>query len=361
VALAERLRERIAREGPISFRDFMAAALYDPQEGYYATGARIGERGDFVTSPTVSPLFAAALARRFSRDVAAFEGEVDFVEVGAGSGQFLADFAAALAAASPETAARLRLTAIERSAAGRKAISDRAIEPAPRVLESADALLPRTVSGWIFSNELYDALPVVRVIRGAEELEELRVSREGDSFAWSRAPAPEAVREHLESFGIELAPGQIAEISFGAAPLHRRLARALARGWMLAFDYGHRAPVLYHPVARRAGTLVVHFAGLRRGDPLVHPGQVDLTAHVNWDLLIRAGEEEGLTGSRVVRQGRFLLELGIFDLVTTSQDKWKAYRLVDPEGMGEELSVLVQSRGIESTEATVEKSNHRIN
>ncbi len=62
VTLADRLRERITREGPISFRDFMATALYDPQEGYYAKRARIGERGDFVTSPHISPAFAAEVA-----------------------------------------------------------------------------------------------------------------------------------------------------------------------------------------------------------------------------------------------------------------------------------------------------------
>ena len=324
----------------------MAAALYDPQEGYYATGARIGERGDFVTSPTISPIFAATLARRFAADVATIEGPVDFVDAGAGSGQFLEDFAAALARDHPGIAERLRLTAVERSAAARKAIAERRIRPEPRILESAEALGRETISGWVLSNELYDALPVVRVVCGAEGLDEMRVAWDSESFVWSRSPAPEAFREHLESFGVTLAPGQIAEISFGAGPLHRTLAKALSRGSVVAFDYGHRAAVLYHPAARRAGTLVVHFGGLRRGDPLRHPGHVDLTAHVNWDLLIRAGEEEGLTGSRVVRQGKFLLELGLFDFVSTSQEKWKAYRLVDPEGMGEELSALIQTRSV---------------
>ena len=324
----------------------MAAALYDPQEGYYSGGPRIGERGDFVTSPSVTPAFAATLARRFARDVAGFEGAVDFVEVGAGDGQFLADFAAALSRDHPAVAERVRLTAIEKSSACRRAIAERNIRPEPRILESADLLGPESVAGWIFSNELYDALPVVRVVRASEGLEEMRVGVDGDAFVWSRAPAPDAFAEHLQGFGIFLAIGQIGEIAFGAAPLHKKLARALSRGWLIAFDYGHRASVLYHPVARKNGTLVVHFAGLRRGDPLKHPGDVDLTAHVNWDVLIRAGEEEGLTTRELTRQGRYLLELGLFDFVTNSQEKWRAYRLVDPEGMGEELSVLVQSRGV---------------
>src|SRR5258706_326806 len=108
LSLSERLRQRILREGPISFRDFMEAALYDPDEGYYAKGARIGEGGDFVTSPHVTPAFAAALARKFRRDTQGFEGTVDFVEAGAGDGRFLKDFARALAEEDPDFSRRLR-------------------------------------------------------------------------------------------------------------------------------------------------------------------------------------------------------------------------------------------------------------
>jgi SAM-dependent MidA family methyltransferase len=344
VSLSDRLRERIAHEGPISFRDFMAAALYDPQEGYYARGAAIGDRGDFVTSPWVSPAFAKALARRFARDVRGFEGPVDFVEVGAGEGKFLQEFAAAIASEGAALAARLRLTAIERSAAAREALSRRTFATPVRVIESSKDLVPGSVSGWIFSNELYDALPVVRVTGSARGLQELRVDFESDAFVWRLAPAPEAYREHLDRYGVSLEPGQVAEISFGAAPLHRTLARALGRGFLVAFDYGHRSSVLYNSSARRHGTLAVHFGGLRRGDPLSRPGQVDLTAHVHWDLLIEAGEAEGLATVGILRQGRFLVESGLFDFVSDDAERWRAYRLVDPEGMGDELSVLLQSR-----------------
>ena len=129
MSITERLRERIAHEGPISFRDFMAAALYDPQEGYYARGAAIGERGDFVTSPYVSPAFARAIARRFASDAQALEGPLDFVDVGAGEGKFLEDFATALEAQAREVASRVRLTAVERSASARQTLLRR---PFPR-------------------------------------------------------------------------------------------------------------------------------------------------------------------------------------------------------------------------------------
>jgi SAM-dependent MidA family methyltransferase len=345
VALSERLRESIAREGPISFYDFMRAALYDPEEGYYARGAAIGEGGDFLTSPHVSPAFAAALARLFAIEAGELEGPVDLVEAGAGEGRFLEDFTAALARLDPELHARLRVTAIEGSAAARRALASRRIAPAPWILEDAGALEADSVQGWIFSNELYDALPVLRLQGSEEGLRELRVGWRDGAFVWVPAPAPEAAREHLARFGVALEPGQKGEIAPDAGPLHGRLARALERGSLVTFDYGHPSRILYHPLARREGTLAVHSGGRRGGDPLERPGERDLTAHVNWDVLLSAGEAEGLRAERLTRQGMFLPEIGILDFVRSEAEKWRVFRLVDPEGMGEEISVLVQSKG----------------
>lgn len=344
VTLSERLRQRIAGDGPISFRDFMEAALYDPDEGYYSRAPGITERGDFATSPGISPLFAAAVARRFRRETEGFEGQLDFVEVGAGEGRFLEDFSAALRGEGGSFASRVRLTAVERSRSGRHSLCARPALAGIRVCASAAEVPARSVVGWIFSNELYDALAVARVRGSPGGLEELRVEASDGGFRWRAVPASEELRGHLAAFGVVLEPGQIGEVSPEAGPLHATLARALARGALVAFDYGHRAGVLYHPLARPQGTLAVHAGGRRGGDPLERPGVVDLTAHVNWDELVRAGEAEGLTTRGLSRQGIYLTECGLFDLARTDAEKWRAFRLVDPEGMGDDLSVLVQER-----------------
>ncbi len=322
----------------------MGAALYDAEGGYYTRGARIGEPGDFVTSPAVSPAFAKTIAREFCRETAGLEGPLDFVEAGAGDGRFLEELAAALATEGPGLAARVRLTAIERSAGARERLRQRGLPGPPRVLESAEELSERSVRGWIFSNELFDALPVVRVEGSAEGLSELRVGIDHDRFAWVPAPAPQAWRELLASFGVTLAPGQQGEISLEAAGLYRSLARALARGALVTIDYGHRASVLYHSFARPRGTLAVHSGGRRGGDPLGDPGEVDLTAHVNWDDLARAGEAEGLSTRGIFRQASYLSRAGLLDFAAGEAERWRAYRLIDPDGMGEELSVLLQTR-----------------
>lgn len=331
----------------------MRAALYDPEEGYYARGPSIGEGGDFLTSPHVSAAFAAALARLFAIDSDRLEGRIDFVEVGAGSGRFLEDFTSALRRLDRSLHGRLRLTAVETSASGRRAIAERGLTPEPVILESVAELPEGGIEGWIFSNELYDALPVSRVMGSPAGLEELRVGAEEERFVWAAAEAPAAWLDHLESFGIRLEPGQKGEIALEAAPLHGRLARALGRGWLMAFDYGHPARTLYHPFARREGTLAVHARGRRGGDPLDAPGSQDLTAHVNWDALLSAGETAGLRTERLMRQGLFLTEAGIFDFAGSDAEKWRIFRLVDPAGMGEEISVLVQSRGVPTGSAVI--------
>jgi SAM-dependent MidA family methyltransferase len=338
--LADRLRERIRREGPISFADFMEAALYDPEEGYYSRGARIGEPGDFVTSPSLSPHFAASIARVFAADAASLGGEVTFVDVGAGEGRFLADFRTALESDSPHVARRTGLVAVERSAEGRQRLETRG-------LPAFEELPDEPVRGWIFGNELYDAFPVVRLHGTETGVDELKVGVEEDRFAWTATPASDEWTDRLSARGIALAPGQVAEVRRGAADFHRRLARALERGRIVLFDYGHRTRTLYHPLARRGGTLAVHSRGLRGGDPLASPGAQDLTAHVDWDELLSIGVEEGLTNEGPIRQARFLTRAGIFDFATGDAEKWRVYRLVDPTGMGEEISALVQSRDME--------------
>src|SRR3954462_6477428 len=68
-SLAERLRARIEREGAITFRDWMEAALYDARDGYYCRRdlKRWGRTGDYRTSPERSLLFAATFAGYFAK------------------------------------------------------------------------------------------------------------------------------------------------------------------------------------------------------------------------------------------------------------------------------------------------------
>lgn len=326
----------------MSFRDFMEAALYDPDLGYYTRGTRIGEGGDFVTSPSISPLFARTIARLFAADEALLGPEPVFAEVGSADGTFLRQFHGALGDLAPGLSGRVRYIAVERSRAGREAIAASGLPAA--ILADAAGIEPKSVVGWIFSNELFDALPVHRVVRRGDVLLEFFVGSSDGRLAWELRPAGPALSSYLDSFGVALVESQVAEINLEAAPLYRMICRSLTRGRVVTFDYGHRARVLYHAAARLAGTLATHSGGSRGADPLERPGEVDLTAHVNFDDLIRAGEAEELRTDRLARQYLFLAETGLF--ADSPSRPIEAMRLLDPEGLGEAISLLIQSRDV---------------
>src|ERR1041385_3801454 len=92
LSLAEQLRARIRRGGPITFHDFMAAALYDHEYGYYRRPQKIkwGREGDYRTSPERTALFAATFAAYFAGLYEQLGAPSAFTifEAGAGNGKF---------------------------------------------------------------------------------------------------------------------------------------------------------------------------------------------------------------------------------------------------------------------------------
>src|SRR5215211_2948071 len=104
--LERKLVALIEREGAITFRDFMQAALYDPEHGYYNTERlKIGPGGDYYTSSNTHPAFGAVLARAFVEmwgDLSRGASEpFTIVEMGAGTGQLACDILTALSDEHP--------------------------------------------------------------------------------------------------------------------------------------------------------------------------------------------------------------------------------------------------------------------
>jgi len=93
-----KIRDEILRTGPMSFARFMELALYAPGLGYYCVGTeKIGPRGDFVTAPEISPLFAQCLAGYCQKSLASRQTKI-ILEIGAGTGRLAAGILKALAA-----------------------------------------------------------------------------------------------------------------------------------------------------------------------------------------------------------------------------------------------------------------------
>ncbi|MEZ5331736.1 MAG: SAM-dependent methyltransferase [Thermoanaerobaculia bacterium] len=339
-SVEERLRDRLA-SGPLTFHDFMEEALYG-EGGYYAgSRAPVGEEGDFVTGSSVSPLFGAATARLLGRLDAALGTPADYLEAGYGNGEHAAAVAAARGRGDG------LLLAWDRVA--------RPLPPDTAGVECLGKLPERPLCGLVFSYELFDALPVHRLVgREGGGLGELWVTLDArGSFAWREGELSE--EDLPERCGLEasdLDPGQIADLAPGWGPLLADLAARLERGLLVTCDYGYERPRLLDPRVRRTGTLACYRGHTVHRDPFREIGRQDLTAHVDWTTLIDAGEAAGLATVALAPQALWLTELGIFDELGEADlpTRLAAARLLDPQGMGSDLQVLVQARDVEAAD-----------
>lgn len=360
----ERALDAACAHGPMTFRTFMDLALYHPEGGYYTRPEmRVGVGGDFHTSPTVDPAFGRCIARQLIQFHALMGKPETFclLELGAGSAQLADQILGGLQAARPAWKT-LTYTILEKSPAlrDRQALVLSRYGDRVRWADSlAEIASPGNWQGVVFSNELFDALPVHRAIGTQDGLAEIGVLR-GAHGRWRQigmGPTTPRLQATLEADGIALVDAQQAEINLDAQDLMGELARWLGRGFVLTVDYGAEAARVYAP-HRRKGTLRGYYKQLLIEDPLAHPGEQDLTADVDFSALIRAGEESGLTTQGVTTQGDFLVHLGIQDFEHATAKGFKnpleakeatfgIRKLYQPEGMGEGFLVLVQSKGLD--------------
>jgi len=361
--LAVRLRERIRVGGPLTFREWMGAALYDERGGYYQRrGAeRWGRAGDYRTSPERSALFAATFARHFDKlfEELGRPAVLHLVEAGSGSGRFAHGLLSTLRRDAPQLFNSLRYVFDEASADSRRRAAALLAPFAGRVefrpITSFERPLDAAV---IFSNELLDALPVHRVLVRGGLLREAYVGvdeRSGDFVFVEGEPSTPRLAEHFRRLGVTLAEGQWAEVNLAAGEWVRRAAGILGRGFVITVDYGDEAAGLYGAPHRRAGTLR---AFRRHGlveDVLRDPGGQDLTTTVDWTQVRAEGEAAGLKTLSLERLDAFLLRAGLLEQLelesahASSEAEVAALRvdareMVLPGGMAAHFQVLVQKR-----------------
>ncbi len=348
--LSARLVAAMAAGGSLPFWRYMDMALYEPGLGYYSAGCRkLGEAGDFVTAPELSPLFSRTLARAIQPILADVEcGEI--LEVGAGSGVMAAEILAQLAAdnALPAQYRILELSA-ELRQRQQQTINQRVPELAARV-HWCDSL-EKKFSGVILANELLDALPAHRFVVRGGIARELCVAHRDDHFVWQAGERDnERVISRVQQIEQEndsrLAEGYISEILFAAEDWVKTAAKSLTSGMMLLLDYGQARSVYYH-AQRNQGSLSCHYRHRMHEDPFYYPGLQDITAHVDFTAIADAALDAGLNVAGYTTQAHFLLGSGITDWLAGETDPLSLLeyssqikKLTLPQEMGETFKVM---------------------
>ncbi len=356
-SLQEKIIRLIKTQGPVTFEQFMAMALYDPGFGYYNTeSGKIGRAGDFYTSSHLHPVFGAVIGRQIKEMWNMMDRPEKFlvVEMGAGAGYFCKDMLDSLR--HTDFFEALHYTIVERSPVMRDNQQKLMREYPGRVDWISDLGEISNVTGCIFSNELLDAFPV-HLVRMEDSLREIYLDYDDEKGFIERAGdlSSEEISHYFKEFSIDIGKGYTTEVNLRIRDWLTQLNEVLKRGFVFTVDYGYPAWD-YYSEDRNRGTILCYHRHQISENPYENIGEQDITAHVNFSAVKKWGEETGFQTAGYCGQGVFMVSLGIDDdmkriMESTSDFIFEISRikkLILPQGMGESHKVMIQYKGIKA-------------
>lgn len=302
--------------------EFMEHALYHPIEGYYMKeNTKIGKNGDFYTASLVSDVFAKVWADLFIRTIADNNLDPIVVEFGGGSGHF-----------ARQVQDSWSLTSINH-------ISYVIVEPSPyhkslletklsgfpiTILSSLDELIVRYPSfkGIIFANEVLDAFPLRIFQQKNDEWYEKGVSllkkTEDLCFLYRKMEDPSLEKKLGEIFSTRDKTNDL-EVSFSMLTWLKTIYEWIEKDTCLFFvDYGLIGEE-WNTIHVKEGSIRGYYRHQIKKNPLAFPGMMDITYHIDWKQVIKAGKDSEVTTLRLKNQGDFLLEEGLLSLLKDTQ------------------------------------------
>lgn len=334
--------------GFMTLETWMDQALYAPGLGYYTAGnTKFGSglpTGDFTTSPELTPLFGATLARQAAQ-VLQQSGSTQVLEFGAGSGALAASLIPALRAMG----INVRYQILEVSA-------DLRARQQQRLAEFGDSVqwlhtLPEAFKGCVLANEVLDAMPATVFTfdehGNALEVGVRNTAAGATAFELATRPAGHELQQLLEQ-RLPAYPGYQSEVNLRAEAWVREMGRWLHTGAALLIDYGFPQREYYHP-QRAEGTLMCHFRHHAHANVLLHPGLQDITTHVDFTAMADAALAGGLDVLGYTSQARFLLNCGVAECLgdALAHDLSAVQKLLSEAEMGELFKVLAVGKNMD--------------
>lgn len=361
-SLIKIIKDKIQKEGKISFRDFMEMALYYPSLGYYSSVKdKKWEYGDFFTSSETDRAFGELVAKQFIEIYKKIEQKpFQMVEIGGGKGFLAYDILRFLKENEPEIYHNSEYILIEKSFYH--------VENQKEILrefgnikwfEDLIQIRDESISGVIFSNELFDAFPVHLIRNSGGQIQEMYIALEetDEIRIIYEEPSPQIIR-YLEDLHLHIPYGMTTEVNLDAENCIRTIGKKLGKGYVITIDYGYPSGELYKPYRSR-GTLLCYYKHRSSENYFENIGLQDMTSHVNFSALAHYGNQAGLALTGFTDQAHFLVNLGLMKICSelqkngdlASYDRFNRLKvLFSPEGMGEKFMVLIQHKNIEHPE-----------
>lgn len=298
--LAKLLVEHIKNSGPISLAEYMGECLLHPKHGYYSTRDPFGADGDFTTAPEISQMFGELLGLCLAQTWLQQGSPAPFIlaELGPGRGTLMADVLRATKGVAGFHAAA-QITLIEASPAlqkiQREHLSEYDVTWVGTIGEVGAAPL------YLLANEFFDALPIHQYIMEDTGWRERLVGVADGALAFGASGADDL--PPLAHRRKDCRRGDLVEVCGAASAIASEIASRIAAhgGAAIIIDYGDW---------RSLGDTLQALRNHEYDSPLAHPGQADITAHVDFEALAVAAVSHTPV-TKMIHQGELLKRLGI--------------------------------------------------
>ncbi|MDR6998735.1 SAM-dependent methyltransferase [Neobacillus niacini] len=355
--------KKIISESPnhyISYADFISAALYHPDFGYYMKEkVKIGRKGDFITTSNISDVYGRLVAKWFSKIYKQYELPLVFCEIGAGNGRFAHAF---LMEWYESVKIPIEYLMVESSPFHRKLQKELigSVYPVTQ-LETLEEI--NGFEGMIFSNEFFDALPVHVIEKENGNIFEVMVGIENNELFEKKVPlSNQIIVQFLSEHKLELKEKQRFEVPLVMEKMIEDISKIITKGLVVSADYGYINEEWMQP-ARLSGSLRGYYQHQMLDNILQHPGEIDITTHIQFDQLIQKGEQVGLEFVTKLRQDEFLLKAGILEELENHFDpnpfseqskRNRAIRsLIMPSGISSYFHIIIQQKGLKEDMAKI--------
>jgi SAM-dependent MidA family methyltransferase len=275
----------------------------------------VGKQGDFITSVSIGSCFGMLLARRlhtFWKESGKNEG-FHIVEPGAHDGSLCADILREIRQLDPDFFQATHYHLIEATPALITAQHQNLSTEFSGKFTSHTSLGEiHHLHGALLSNELIDAFPVELIrYENAQWKQMMVTSTDGKhlSLTSETIHSPELAQfcQSLQSYSSSFPEGYTTEYNPGIDAFSCDASRALKSGLFITIDYGHSAEDLYHP-DRTTGTLQTYHNHQKSDNPLIAPGEIDITTHIDFTRLIASAETHGFRAPTLRTQASYLTD-----------------------------------------------------
>lgn len=307
----------------LDFAEYMMAVLYHPFEGYYMKPKnKVGIKGDFITTSNVhnvyGKLFAKLLVKYFN------ETEIPpvIIEVGGGNGRFAKHLLEEFKLLDAPLYGRLTYVMVETSSYHIHLQKTTIPESEPvSYFTSLEDVHDSFRKGVLFSNELFDALPVhvIEYTNGTLKEVFVTISEDGDLTEKSIQLENKEIQAYISKKNLLFSEGQRMEIPLAMVDYANILGEWLLAGTIITVDYGYRFSELASQDLME-GSLRGYYQHQLIKNPLKYPAEMDLTSHIHLDTLEGCFEDLEFSHAGTMRQGEFLVAAGILDYLQDNQD-----------------------------------------